>query len=89
MDVRGRGERKSLEVFFCREGECKWAPSRIKASEDDPLTMKFDDPVHLQTHTEPSLTLPWAQNPGACGVKKTPVCLLTNDCFLSFLPLSP
>lgn len=44
-------------------------------------------PVHLQTHTEPSLTLPWARTPRACGVKRTPEYVSINDCFLSFLPL--
>lgn len=39
-------EGKERDSFFltCREGEWKWAPYRMKASEDDPLTMKFDDP---------------------------------------------
>lgn len=50
VDVCGTGKRLGFFFFFllllaCREGEWKWAVYRMKASEDYPLTMKFDDPL--------------------------------------------
>lgn len=72
-------KRNGYCFFFltCREGKWKWALYRIKASEDDPLAMKFDDP-RSPSDTQPSLTLPWAPNTGACSVKRTPQCVLIN-----------
>lgn len=57
-------------------GKAKSPLSGAEASEDDPLTLKSDDPAS-PSHTEFRLTLPWALNLGA-QVKRLVNVLLIN-----------
>lgn len=52
----GRGEegRGVGSAHLCSEGEWKSPLYRMKASEDYPLTMKFDDPPFTFRHRESS-----------------------------------
>lgn len=84
VDMCGRDRVGFLRVCVCvcvfvfsERGEWKWPLSGMEASEDDPLTMKFDDPPS-PSDTEFSLTLPWALNLGA-RVKRLQNVLLINQ----------
>lgn len=62
---------------FSGQGEWKSPLSGMEASEDDPLTLKFDDPTS-PSDTEFSFTSPWALNLGA-HVKSLQNVLLINQ----------
>lgn len=74
-------------VFFlhlCREG--KWKSYRMKASEDYPLTMKFDDPPSPSDTERVQLNIALGTKPWSLQCERTPECVVINCSVFSFFP---
>lgn len=65
-------------VHSCREGGWKSPLYRMKASEDYPLTMKFDDPPSPSDTERVQLNIALGTKPWSLQCERTPECVVIN-----------
>lgn len=73
-----------FSLHLCREGKWKSPLYRMKASEDYPLTMKFDDPPSPSDTDRVQLNIALGTKPWSLQCERTTECVVINSSVFSF-----